>query len=262
MKRRAKDPGPAGADTNSHASIPSETLHQYQDTARRSTQSSTQILDSSHDQETGNVTADVAGIKPGRVELARELFARLSKEGRWFGQVESVRDDMLKDARSRGLSKAAAQEWVYAELDRLYPPLSQPPGVGAEVFRPTNGGAAGNTEKTSSNRIEGLGDIPAGWPALADSAPLQVELSWVQSNRLLIVEEKPTGATVVRLALAKGPAPSRSALGWLETSIRTYAKYVDVCSRVLAGEAEAEESHRRERLALAEIRELLCSYVR
>jgi hypothetical protein len=54
---------------------------------------------------------------------------------------------------------------------------------------------------------------------------------WVQAQRLRIVTEQASGATVVHLDRAGAPAPSWAALGWLETSIRSYAKFVDVAAR-------------------------------
>ena len=35
---------------------------------------------------------------------------------------------------------------------------------------------------------------------------------------------------------ARTPAPSRAALGWLETSIRAYSKYIDVVAKALKDE--------------------------
>jgi cytoskeletal protein RodZ len=46
-------------------------------------------------------------------------------------------------------------------------------------------------------------------------------------------------------------------LGWLETSIRSYAKFVDIVSRALSTAVDEQDSVRRERLALAEITALL-----
>ena len=46
-------------------------------------------------------------------------------------------------------------------------------------------------------------------------------------------------------------------MGWLETSIRSYAKYVDVVARVASTAADEEEHVARERMAIEEIRELL-----
>ena len=56
---------------------------------------------------------------------------------------------------------------------------------------------------------------------------------------------------------AGSPAPSWATLGWLETSIRSYAKYVDVAARataVIDGEAGV---WRHERVAIEEVRALL-----
>ena len=58
---------------------------------------------------------------------------RLQREGRWAGQIEFERDDMMRLARKRGMSKSEAQAWTYAELDRMYPPE-------AVTLSPTSGG--------------------------------------------------------------------------------------------------------------------------
>ena len=69
--------------------------------------------------------------------------------------------------------------------------------------------------------------------------------------------EQASGATSVVLGKALSPAPSWAALGWLETSIRSYAKYVDVAAKATAiadGEASVV---RRERMAIEEVKALL-----
>ena len=74
---------------------------------------------------------------------------------------------------------------------------------------------------------------------------------------LYVVEERPGRSAVVHLERAHTPAPSHAALGWLETSIRSYAKYVDVAARV-AGTVQDEQAQvRGERMAIEEIRALL-----
>jgi len=105
--------------------------------------------------------------------------------------------------------------------------------------------------------LQGLGAIPQSWGTLGPNASLPAEIAWVQANRLTIVDEKPGGPTVVRLEKAASPAPSMAALGWLETSIRSYAKYVDVVAKSLAVVQDEQDQVRRERLALAEIDSLL-----
>jgi hypothetical protein len=109
----------------------------------------------------------------------------------------------------------------------------------------------------AGDRLDGLDRLPDGWPELPDNASLQAEVGWVQAVRLRVVEHQPSGRTVVRLERARTPAPSWAALGWLETSIRSYAKYVDVVSRALKDEQDEQEGVRRERMAIDEIRGLL-----
>lgn len=205
--------------------------------------------------EEGSVTPPIAAGEPPGAEIAAsraragKVRGRLRAEGRW-GDIEPIRDDMMRQARKgKGMSKAAAQMWTYSELDRLYPPL--PP----EPDDPKS--AVPALLPADDAQLRGLGDIPASWPPLPATATLQADLSWVQSERLYIVVNEPGGATVVHLAHAHEPAPSRAALGWLETSIRAYSKYVDVIARSLRDEEDEQEHVRRERMRIEEIRELL-----
>jgi hypothetical protein len=48
-----------------------------------------------------------------------------------------------------------------------------------------------------------------------------------------------------------------AALGWLETSVRSYAKYVDVVAKSLAVVQDEQEMVRRERMSIEEMREIL-----
>lgn len=105
--------------------------------------------------------------------------------------------------------------------------------------------------------IKGLDVIPKDWPQLPGSVSLGVEVSWVQENRLAVVKELPSGAVKVDLTKAYGPAPSRSALSWLETSIRSYAKFIEVASKQASSGQDEAEFVRRERMQLGEIRALL-----
>lgn len=59
-----------------------------------------------------------------------------------------------------------------------------------------------------------------------------------------------SGRIVVHLDRAHEPAASRSTLGWLETSIRSYAKSVDVASKLPSSETDEQVQHRRERMAV------------
>lgn len=184
--------------------------------------------------------------------LKRDVFNRLMREGRWWG-IAPIRDRMVKEAKASGMEKEAAQVWAYTEINRLYPPLppkadKPPPGPSISPEKPTS--------EPPADQVPGLYVIPENWPPLPDNASLQQELGWVQSQRLAVVEER-GNATIVRLERASSPAPSKAALGWLETSIRSYAKYIEVAAKTLAGAADEAESVRRERMRLDEIRALL-----
>jgi len=106
-------------------------------------------------------------------------------------------------------------------------------------------------------QIRGLGDLPGDWPELPSNASLASEVGWVQANRLQIVEEQPAGATLVHLDRSLSPAPSWAALGWLETSIRSYAKFVDVAAKATASDDGEAAVMRRERMAIEDVRSLL-----
>ena len=168
------------------------------------------------------------------------ISKRLQRLPTWKSDIEPLRDRMMKEARKQGMPKADAQAWTYAELDRLHP------AAVATLSAPSGGGP-----------LQGLGDIPDDWPELPDNASLPAEIGWVQAQRLRIVEDQPSGATVVHLDRARSPAPSWAALGWLETSIRSYAKFVDVVAKSLSTQQDEATTVRRERLRIEEMRSIL-----
>lgn len=109
---------------------------------------------------------------------------------------------------------------------------------------------------TGDSSVIGLGEIPQSWPKLPPNASLASEIQWVLANRLQCIQEQ-RDRTVVDLSKALTPAPSYAALGWLETSIRAFAKFVDVSSKVSASGQDEADRTRRERLSIEEIRSLL-----
>lgn len=166
-----------------------------------------------------------------------ELTNRLRREGRW-AEASKLKDTALADFRAKGMRRDEAAEAAWAAMEEAYPPLAA-------------------VEAVVSVRVQGLTDIPASWPPLVGNAPIAAEVSWVQANRLSVVEERQSGAAVVRLDRAHGPAPSWGAIGWLEISIRSYAKFIEVAAKCTA-EPEDELRHvRREKMRIEEIRGLL-----
>jgi len=68
--------------------------------------------------------------------------------------------------------------------------------------------------------------------------------------------DKASGTTVVRLEPVLSPAPLWAAFGWLETSIRNNAKYVDLTAWATTNYDKAIVI-RRERMAIEEVKALL-----
>jgi hypothetical protein len=167
-----------------------------------------------------------------------ELTERLRAEGRWT-EASNFRETARADFRTKGMGRQEAVEAAWEAMAEAYPALPEA------------------TAEPASVRVQGLGDIPPSWPELPDNASLQAELAWVQSNRLRVVEERPSGATRVHLDRARSPAPSWAALGWLETSIRSYAKYVDVVAKSLKDRQDEQEMVHRERMQIDEMRDIL-----
>ena len=224
----------------------------------------------------GGIGASSASNGSARTRGPLEVTRRLQREGRW-AEVEPVRDEMMRSARRQIPDKAERQAWVYAELDRLYPPLGtpKPQESGSQSLTPnaisppyTTMACFGNDANSpqsptipityvDSGQIQGLSAIPDGWPDLPSNASLAAEVGWVQANRLAVVEERASGATVVRLDRARSAAPSWAALGWLETSIRSYAKFVDVAAKASGSDDDEGAVMRRERRSLDEVARIL-----
>lgn len=225
--------------------------------------------------------------------LKSQIFQRLSLDGRW-PEAAAIKDRLIKEGRNNGLSRDDAHEAAYRTIDAMFPPADRAlqASSNAECFpskeeidgdgqkKPEEDGNEGNeNERLGDNRffdelkpaaatvgeparargeatVAGLGDIPADWPQLPPNASLGTEVAWVLANRIRIVRESSDGA-VVDLSKALTPAPSYAALGWLETSIRAFAKFVDVSARASASGQDDADKIKRERLQIAEIRSLL-----
>ena len=188
-------------------------------------------------------------------ESKAELTDRWRREGRGE-EVARFRQQVRDECRARGLSREEAHEAAWSEAARNFPP-HPPPKQPEPPHKDAPAPAVASPQAADSGRVQGLGDIPPDWPPLPANASLAAEIAWVQANRLYAVEERPGGATVVRLERAHEPAPSRAAIGWLETSIRSYAKYVEVAAKATATAQDEQEQVRRERMQIEEIRALL-----
>jgi hypothetical protein len=206
------------------------------------------------------------------------VFKRLKSEGRW-DEAEPIRNELAASAKQLRLKGTDSQNYTYTELAKQFPPLdgNQPETSDAE-FLPKNEKAnpkpkqrqevgdhpganslAGDVAPLISGgdfSVLGLSEIPANWGVLPSNAQLSAEVSWVQANRLRVVRDV-NDRVVVDLTKSLGPAPSWAALGWLETSIKTYSKFVDVAARATAGLDGEAADIRREVQSIEEVRKLL-----
>lgn len=207
------------------------------------------------------------------------VFKRLKAEGRW-DEAEPIRNELATQARANGLKGKDAQDWTYRELARKYPPKdgSSPEGMEddeAESDKPDEkrqeeDRQVGDASSFSSSEavapfsskadfsVVGLGEIPGNWGDLPANAPLSAEVSWVQANRLRCVRET-SERVIVDLTKSLSPAPSYATLGWLETSIKTYAKFVDVAAKATSSQDGEAAEIRREQQSIEEVRRLLAS---
>jgi hypothetical protein len=209
------------------------------------------------------VSGDPAADPASRAKsLAASVMNRLKADGRWFGLIALERDQMMREAKAAIPDLVQRQLWVYGELDRMYPPVQAKQADCDMASVDTKGLTTTNAIRialsgSDEGSIQGLSDVPKDWPDLPANASLSLEVGWVQANRLFMVEERPGRATIVRLDRAASPAPSRAALGWLETSIRSYAKYVDVAAKATSTSDDEGAVLRRERKSIEEVEALL-----
>lgn len=191
-----------------------------------------------------------------------EVTRNWQRDGRWK-EIEPQRDELMRVARRSGLDKEAARAEVYAKLLEMFPQAKQAPSealseAGGVDNLPTRHDATsgGTHARDDDAAVTGLSDVPADWPTLPPNATMAQEIQWVQANRLSVVRDIGDRA-VVDLSKAMSPAPSWAALGWLETSIRAYAKFVDVAAKASAHVEDERDMVRRERIAIDEVRGLL-----
>jgi hypothetical protein len=200
-------------------------------------------------------------------DLKSLVTKRLRAERRW-GEAEPIRDKLVREARESGLSKDDAQQQAYKQLDAMFPPppkpepTQEPPKEAGDDANQSyqrdesESEVAPTRPRSGESTVCGLSDIPESWPSLPPNASLVVEVAWVLANRIRVIREDNDGIKV-DLSKALTPAPSYATLGWLETSIRAFAKFVDVSAKASASGQDDADKVKRERLEIEEIRELL-----
>ncbi len=168
------------------------------------------------------------------------LTERLRREGNWSA-ASKFKDGALRDFRAKGMKRDEASDAAWKAMEQAYPPTDT-------VASTTDIRA----EEPIDAQVQGLSEIPIGWPQPPANASLHAEISWVSANRLRVRD-----GTGVDLSKALSPAPSYSALSWLETSIQFPSKFADISVKATAQQDDEKEHIRREKMAIEEIRGLL-----
>lgn len=195
---------------------------------------------------------------------------RLPGEGR-SGCHERLRRLARAEGMPRGQGPGTAYNWALEQTNILFakpaedlpPPVPVPDPVVVDEepeqtstivdkSDPPPVEVAASTIVDKSEGVAGLGEIPESWPKLPANAPLSVEIAWVSANRLLVRSGKG-----VDLSRSLSPAPSYSALSWLETAILFPSKFADTLVKAPAQDEDEKEFVRREKLAIEEIRSIL-----
>ena len=196
-------------------------------------------------------------------ETRTELNKRWARGG-LTDVVKKYRRSIEADCKRKGMKQQAAYSFSIESAAKDYPRkdcLEQP----LEVSRPVLDDAVKipgipvlEEEPVGQGLVEGLDRIPKVWGELPASGTLKGDLEWVNANRLKIVRQKSSGGVQVLLRQSHVPAPSWSALSWLQLAISNPAKFMDLVAKNMADEGEEDgELVRRERKAIGEIRGIL-----
>jgi hypothetical protein len=237
---------------------------QPEDNAAEGEATTTQTEPDTSAEMQGDVPVSVA--EAGSTYTAKQLelvpLARV-RNGETRGQCW---ERLRQEGRAAGMTRRGAIAYAGGVIDSLFPPpepviveelpAAEPPdepAMSTIVDIPEEPAIeAAPPAPAVDMGVKGLGEMPESWGTLPANAQLQVEIAWVSANRLRV-----RSGTGVDLSRALSPAPSYSALSWLETSILFPSKFADISVKATAQQDDEREGIRREKLAIEEIRGLL-----
>ena len=176
-----------------------------------------------------------------------ELTERLRREGRW-AEASKLKDEAIKEAKKAGMKSDEASSgrgWEAMEKGIRRCRLQQ---------------SRNTAMMRQKRRQRGVLSVPLRCRSpgrLPDSAPLDVEVEWVHQNRVLAVEERASGKSLLHWERARKPAPGYGAVNLMEFAATNRKGFMDILQRVKPGENGDEENVRREKKSIAEIRGIL-----
>lgn len=276
-KNTPEDDGSSPGDQTPTAGQPAENPDQDSKTSRQTSEASSKAAAEASSQTAGQTSEAAASTQSDKatgedgagdvdspvkktvtaVEPGVDFTIPRAKEGEAHKTFwERCRKAARAAGMPRGQGPGTAYQWAtdYAEEN---PPPPKPKPEPDPVEEPAEevveeAPKAPDPAPVEPDSVPGLGDIPSDWPKMSANAPHQVEISWVSANRLVV--RRGSG---VDLSKALSPAPSYSALSWLETSILFPSKFADISVKATQNQEEDKEEVRREKLAIEEIRSLM-----
>ncbi|MCE5269506.1 MAG: hypothetical protein LLG00_16640 [Planctomycetaceae bacterium] len=188
-----------------------------------------------------------------------QLTDRLRREGRWTGDAEDRKNEMIRIFREAGLQKAEASEEAWRRLAEEYPPLppKPKPDPEPEPDAESDGSHTAAAASVDEGEAVAISPLPEAWGELPESAPFEAEVEWVHQNRVLVVEELAGKRSKLHWHRARKPAPSYGAVNLMEYAATNRKGFMDILQKVKPAAAGDEENVRRERRSIAEIEDLL-----
>ncbi len=175
-----------------------------------------------------------------------ELTERLRREGRW-AEASKLKDEAIKEAKKAGMKSDEAKDAGWDAMEKAYPPLPS-------TAEPEHGD---EDAKGRAVVLVGSSALPDTWGELPDSAPFEVEIEWVHQNRVLVVEDRASGKSLLHWERARKPAPSYGAVNLMEFAATNRKGFMDILQRVKPGDNGDEENIRREKMKIGEIQRIL-----
>jgi len=161
------------------------------------------------------------------------------RDGR-HDEVVAYRTRVRHRLKKEGKLRAEALERSWEAARDAFPPIRPPP----EDAKTKGKGAAAS-------------QLPKSWSKLPASAPFGVEVEWVHQNRVLVVEERSAGKSVLHWDRAQKSAPSYGAVNLMEYAATNRKGFMDILQRVNPGDAGEEQNVRREKRSINDIEALL-----
>lgn len=223
-----------------------------------------------NEQDTGGVTPSGGEADLLDTDYQPAILVALAREGEGRAACwERLRKEARAAGMARGQGPGTAYEWATRETDRLFPaplppePEPEPVEIPAEPEEPSaiepeepipelipEPETSPAADKPAADSL--VFTVPPAWGELPANASLQAEIAWVSANRLRVRD-----GSGVDLSRALSPAPSYSALSWLETSILFPSKFADISVKATQNQDDEKEAIRREKASIEEVRSIL-----